>query len=197
MIKYTLWQKIYLSIQVFVSRLMLGKQIRICRFPYYVVNKKGVLFGEGFSAGGGLRIEALAYKNESVVVLGSRVSVGRNLHLAAYYSVVLGNDVLIGSNVLITDHNHGVYGGSVPHSQANVPVNSRELEGAPVRIGNNVWLGDGVVILPGVVIGDNSIIGANSVVTKSIPENTIAVGLPARPIKEFNKISKEWVQIKN
>jgi acetyltransferase-like isoleucine patch superfamily enzyme len=197
MIRYSIWQKGYLFLQVAVSRLLLGRKVRICRFPFYIINKRKVLLGEAFSAGGGLRIEALGPAGKPVVIIGKGVNVGRNFHLAAQYLVLLGDDVLIGSNVLITDHNHGTYGGSMTHSHATRLVNERELKGKPVRIGNNVWLGDGVVILPGVTIGDNSIIGANSVVTKSIPKGVIAVGLPARAIKKFNEINSEWEPIKN
>ena len=56
----------------------------------------------------------------------------------------------------------------------------------PVNIGNNVWIGAGAIILPGVSIGDNSVIGAGSVVTKDIPNNSIAVGNPAK-VKSKNE----------
>nr|WP_268998954.1 DapH/DapD/GlmU-related protein [Leptospira interrogans] len=55
-----------------------------------------------------------------------------------------------------------------------------------VVIGNNVWLGSQVIVLKGVKIGDNSVIGAGSVVTKSIPENCLAAGNPAKPIRFLN-----------
>ena len=55
---------------------------------------------------------------------------------------------------------------------------------APITIGNNVWLGGGAIICPGVTIGDNSSIGAGSVVTKSIPDNSVAVGNPCRVIRQ-------------
>ena len=54
---------------------------------------------------------------------------------------------------------------------------------APVIIGNNVWIGGGAIILPGVTIGDNVVIGAGSIVTKSIPDNVIAVGSPCRVVR--------------
>ena len=53
-------------------------------------------------------------------------------------------------------------------------------------IGNNVWIGSGANILPGVSIGDNSIIGAGSVVIKDIPANSVAVGIPAKVIKNLD-----------
>ncbi|WP_308303877.1 DapH/DapD/GlmU-related protein, partial [Vibrio parahaemolyticus] len=59
-------------------------------------------------------------------------------------------------------------------------------------IHDNVWLGEGVFVMPGVTIGKNSIIGAGSVVTKSIPENVIAVGNPAKIIKSFCLESNSW-----
>ena len=55
----------------------------------------------------------------------------------------------------------------------------------PVYIGKNVWIASNVTILPGVHIGDNSVIGAASVVTKDIPANVVAVGSPAKVIREI------------
>lgn len=57
--------------------------------------------------------------------------------------------------------------------------------GMKVVIGKNVWVGGSSVIMPGVTIGDNAVIGAGSVVTKDIPANTVAVGNPARVVKEL------------
>lgn len=61
-----------------------------------------------------------------------------------------------------------------------------------VVIGDNVWLGESVTVLPGVNIGYGSIISAHSVVTKDIPPCTIAVGVPAKVIKNYNQTSKTW-----
>ncbi|WP_394263436.1 sugar O-acetyltransferase [Trueperella sp.] len=55
--------------------------------------------------------------------------------------------------------------------------------GRPIEIGDNVWLGAGVIVLPGVTIGENSVVGAGSVVTKDLPANVVAVGSPARLIR--------------
>ena len=54
-----------------------------------------------------------------------------------------------------------------------------------IRIGNDVWVGANVTILPGVTIGDNVVIGAGAVVTKDIPDNSLALGVPARVVKEI------------
>ena len=55
----------------------------------------------------------------------------------------------------------------------------------PVRIGRNCWLGAGVIVLQGVTIGDNTVVGAGSVVTKDLPSNVLAVGTPARVLREI------------
>ena len=61
-------------------------------------------------------------------------------------------------------------------------------------IGDNVWVGDNVTILPNVHIGNGCVVGSNSVVTKDIPDNCIAVGIPAKVIKKYDFEKKKWVK---
>lgn len=61
----------------------------------------------------------------------------------------------------------------------------------PVKIGNDVWVGAGATILPGVTIGDGCVIGAGSVVTKDVPANSLAVGVPAKVVKRLNEAERE------
>ena len=58
------------------------------------------------------------------------------------------------------------------------------LDAGGIKVGNNVWFGGNVCVMPGVTIGDNVVIGAGSVVTKNIPSNTVAAGVPCKVIKE-------------
>nr|WP_241225897.1 maltose acetyltransferase domain-containing protein [Escherichia coli] len=67
-----------------------------------------------------------------------------------------------------------------------------EMYSFPITIGNNVWIGSHVVINPGVTIGDNSVIGAGSIVTKDIPPNVVAAGVPCRVIREINDRDKHY-----
>lgn len=115
-------------------------------------------------------------------------------HIGAINYVEIGKDVLFGSNVYVTDHNHGNYSGDC-QSVPNIPPYFRQLTcGKKVIIGDNVWIGDNVVVLPGVEIGKGSVIGASSVVTKSIPEYSIAIGIPAKVVKRYNFDMEEWIK---
>jgi acetyltransferase-like isoleucine patch superfamily enzyme len=108
------------------------------------------------------------------IVLADEVVISRGVHLVAFSKIQIGRGTMIGEYSSIRDANHRI---------------SKELmrysgyETRPIIIGKNVWIGRGVTILPGVTIGDNAVIGANAVVTQNIAEYSIAVGMPARPMK--------------
>jgi len=100
------------------------------------------------------------------IIIGNETGMSGTV-VSASQSIEIGSNVLCGANAMITDtdwHNYS---------------------SAPVVIGSNVWLGMNVVVLKGVTIGQNSVIGANSIVTKDIPGNVIAVGQPARIVKNL------------
>lgn len=67
------------------------------------------------------------------------------------------------------------------------PVRRRERweSGRPITLGDNVWLGGGVIVCPGVTIGENTVVGAGAVVTKDLPANVVAVGNPARVVRDL------------
>jgi len=151
--------------------------------------------GEDFSAEDGLWLEAISqYSNQTFlprIVIGEHVRASHFVHIAATSFVQIGDNVLIGSKVMITDHNHGQY--SREHTSPHIPPSQRPLDhDRRVTIGRNVWLGDGVVVTPGSSIGEGSVIGANSVVIGIIPAYTIAAGLPATVRKAFNFSTQEW-----
>ena len=62
-------------------------------------------------------------------------------------------------------------------------ASSRSSTQGPIRVGDDVWFGVGAIVLSGVTIGDGAVIGAGAVVTSDVPENAVAVGVPARVIR--------------
>ncbi|MBN2597279.1 MAG: acyltransferase [Marinifilaceae bacterium] len=127
---------------------------------------------------------SLEVKNNFKIYSGSRISINKNasltlgsgfinsnLNLSCFEKITIGYNVVISENVTIRDSdNHQII--------SNSPKIS-----APIEIGNHVWIGMNVTILKGVRIGDGAIIGAGSVVVKNVPQNSLAVGVPAKVIK--------------
>lgn len=182
----------------FIARKLQAPGFRIGRNPR-LLGLKHMQIGHDFKAGDDLWLEAVTGFNgqtfEPKLTVGDNVNFSDRVHITCIDHVRIGAGTLIGSRVIVTDHAHGVYRGSM-QSAPEVPPNKRPLWSAgPIDIGKNVWLGDGVAVLAGAKIGDGAIIGANSVVTGTIPPATIAVGAPAKPVREWNAASGEWLQI--
>ena len=158
-----------------------------------------ITIGRNFQAAEGLWLDAIS-EHEGVsfsprILIGENVSVSRWSHIGATNLVQIGDGVLIGSKVLITDHSHGQYSG--PHSSPLIPPVIRPLvSDRQVVIERNVWLGDGVIVSPGSVIGEGAVIGANAVVVGVIPPFTLAAGIPAKPLKRYSFEINEWVDIR-
>lgn len=116
------------------------------------------------------------------IVIGNHCGIRENAHITAINSITIGDNLLTGTNVLITDNSHG----QSTREHMSLPFYERPLYSkGPVVIGNNVWLGNNVCVMPGVTIGDGAIIGANSVVTHDIPAYAVAAGIPAKVIKQL------------
>ena len=111
---------------------------------------------------------------------GQNIHIGKNVfinsccHFQDQGGIYIGDNCLIGHCVVLATLNHD-----------HDPDKRQNLCHAPIRIGNGVWIGANVVVTAGVTIGDNAIIAAGAVVTKDIPANMIAGGVPAKIIKHI------------
>lgn len=115
------------------------------------------------------------------ITVGDCFYSNHNLIITDGAQVTFGDNVFIAPNCCFTTAEHAI----------DPEMRKSGIEVAkPITIGNNVWIGAGATILAGVTIGDNSVIGAGSVVTKSIPENVIAVGIPCRVLREITEKDK-------
>ncbi|WP_198410410.1 sugar O-acetyltransferase [Mycetocola zhujimingii] len=106
------------------------------------------------------------------IILGKRVFINSGCKFQDQGGVTIGDDSLIGHNVVLATLNHDMS-----------PSRRTDLHPAPITIGRNVWIGSNATILPGVTIGDNSVVAAASVVTKDVPVNAVVVGSPARVVR--------------
>lgn len=110
---------------------------------------------------------------------GKNITVGKNVFINAGCNfqdqggIYIDDGVLIGHNVTFATLNH-----------VEDPKKRQNIIPAPIKIGKNVWIGSNVTVLQGVTIGDGAIIGACSLVTKDIPDNCVAVGVPAKVIRK-------------
>lgn len=117
--------------------------------------------------------------SDAIVTIGDRCVIGRHSSLVGHFEIVIDDDVFFGPNVYVTDQNHGV-------ADRELPI-GRQLEPEqPVRIGKGSWLGANAVVLPGVTIGCHVAVGAGAVVTRDLPDYSVAVGSPARVIRQFD-----------
>ena len=172
------------SFQAQVAKLGRGASVQ---HPSYLFNTNHCVIGENFSARPGLRLEAwdsyAGEKFDPIIRIGNGVSFNWNVHIGAIERIEIGHNVLVGSNVLITDHSHGALDArDLLQSPGLRPLKSR----GPVVIEDDVWIGEGVCILAGVVVGKGAVIGANAVVTADVPPGTIVGGVPARVLRALD-----------
>ncbi|GAB1402817.1 sugar O-acetyltransferase [Elusimicrobiota bacterium] len=141
-----------------------GENLKLCK-QLFAKTGKGFILQPPFYCDYGKNIE-----------IGNNVGFNFNCVILDVAKVKIGSFTMFGPNVQIYTAGHPL----------DADKRKKGLEfGKPVTIGENVWIGGNTVICPGVTIGKRSVIGAGSVVTKDIPENVLAVGVPAKIIKNL------------
>lgn len=128
-----------------------------------------------------------------LIKIGNGCRLGAYNKITAINSIIIGNGVLTGRDVLITDNSHGC-----SDAELDIAPNLRLLYSkGNVTIGDNTWIGDKVSVMPGVHIGEGCIIAANSVVTKDVPPNSMVAGAPAKIVKKLeNRMSSVELLVK-
>lgn len=182
---------------VFHSRILLlckskGRNLFIGRRSQ--INKpRYISFSDNVRIGNDCRLSFYDYFNHTsyspLLTFGENVYIGNHFTVLCADSVIIENEVLIGSYVLISSENHG----TDPEDAQG--YGKQSLVTKPVRVCKGVWIGEKVSILPGVTIGEKSIIGTGSVVTKDIPPYSIAAGVPAKVLKIYNFNKHCWETI--
>jgi acetyltransferase-like isoleucine patch superfamily enzyme len=132
------------------------------------------IFGESVTLSGRIvPLEFLAYEGARIAI-GAHTFINYGTSMSAYASITVGRHCHLGHYTLILDNNEhdARFHGRLPASK-------------PVVIEDHVWVGSRVTILPGVRVGEHTTIGAGSVVTKSVPPYSVAVGNPARVVRNL------------
>ena len=163
-----------------------GKNVSLGRNTTYI-GEKYISIGDNTSIGDYGRLTAYDnYPNADQsfvpqITIGSNCCIGVQSHITAINKITIGNNLLTGPRVLITDNAHGT---STIDNLEISPIDRPLYSKGAVTIEDNVWIGEGAMILPNVQIGEGSIIAANSVVTNNIPPYSIVAGVPAKVIKQ-------------
>ncbi|MCI8361208.1 MAG: sugar O-acetyltransferase [Clostridiales bacterium] len=111
---------------------------------------------------------------------GKNIHIGKNVFVNAgccfqdQGGVTIEDGALIGHQVVLATLNHDL-----------APDNRATTVPSPIHIGKNVWIGSHATVLGGVTVGDNAVVAAGAVVTKDVPANTVAGGVPAKPLKRI------------
>jgi acetyltransferase-like isoleucine patch superfamily enzyme len=141
-----------------------------------------------FQLGKGSTIEDFSTINNGVgnVIIGENSRVGISNVIIG--PVTIGNNVILAQNIVMSGLNHG-------YEDINLPIHKQAVTMQPILIEDDSWIGANVVVTSGVTIGKHSVIAAGAVVTKSVPPFSIAVGNPARVIKQYNTSSQKWERV--
>lgn len=151
----------------------LGPRVRLWGTPA-VLNQGRLLIGDRVRLASGISTLELSVGPGGTLEIGDRVLINHGCSIGATKLVRIGARCNLGSQSIIIDN---------AFHELDPERRDQQPESAPVILEDNVWLAARVIVLPGVTIGKNSVIGAGSVVTKSIPPDVVAAGVPAKIIR--------------
>ena len=119
----------------------------------------------------------VTFSGNGTIKIGNNCKIGADSHFYAHPDggINIGNDTIIAAQTYIIDNNHEFKKDSL--------IREQPLIASKINIGNDVWIGTNTTIIKGASIGNHSVIGAKALVNSRIPDNGIAVGIPAKVIK--------------
>jgi maltose O-acetyltransferase len=121
------------------------------------------------------------------ISIGNNVIIGMNCIFIDNHKITIGDNVMIASGVQICTATHPIkaHDRIIKNWSSEMQRNWYHTLAKEINIGNNVWIGANAIVLPGVTIGNNVTIGAGSVVTKDIPDNSLAIGIPCKVVRKI------------
>jgi lipopolysaccharide O-acetyltransferase len=148
--------------------------------PIRISGERRISIGSDVYVGAGSWLQVLEGDDDGVAInIGSGTGIAGGCVLSSASSIRIGSHVLMARGVYIADHSHAF-------GDTSRPVLAQGITGvAAVEIGDGAWLGENVVIGPGVRVGRGAVVGANSVVLADVPDFAVAVGAPARVVRQL------------
>lgn len=153
--------------------------------PMLIMHPEFIHIGNNVLIRPGVRLETLPMSRTPELRIGNNVNIEQNVHIVCHNRVIIEDNVAIAPNCAIVDATHPCDNLLSGEKMGNGVIDDNGF----IEIGEGSVLGCGVVVLPNVRIGKGCFIGANSVVTKSIPDYSVAVGSPARVIRQIPRLS--------
>lgn len=154
--------------------------------PHQLMGEKYISIGKGTTINKGCILTAWDKYGEQTftpsIKIGDNCCIGEYAHITACKEIIIGNNVLTGRRIYISDNAHG---NSLKEEIEIPPIKRPLYVKGSVVIEDNVWIGERVCILSGVRIGKGAIVAANAVVTKNVPPGCVVGGVPARIIKNI------------
>jgi acetyltransferase-like isoleucine patch superfamily enzyme len=158
----------------------LGDGVYLDHGTYLHATPGGIVIGDGTFVMHGALLHVYNFRDlpHACIRVGTNCIVGEGTVIRGQGGVTIGNHVLIAPNVqiLAVEHTYGLVG---------VPVMHQGIRAAGIAIHDGAWLGAGCIILDGVTIGEGAVIGAGAVVTKDVPAHAVALGVPARIVRDY------------
>jgi acetyltransferase-like isoleucine patch superfamily enzyme len=156
-----------------------------------IYNERYIEIGEGTMVGPNTAVTAgMAPTQEMptnpVVSVGARCIIGRGSHIVGHWSIRIGDDIMTGPYVYITDQNH-------TYEDPDQPIGRQWPVESAVEIGSGSWLGANVVILPGTTLGRNTVVAAGAVVSGTFPDHVVLAGVPAKVVRR-HEAGRGWVR---
>lgn len=160
--------------------IVFGRGVYIDHGVYLHGAPGGLQIGEASWVMNGCRLHVFNYRDipQAGIRIGSRTFLGEGSIIRGQGGVVIGDHVLFGPRVSVLAVNH-------VFTDPERPIMDQGITAEGIRIEDNCWIGAGATILDGVTVGRGACIGAGAVVTRDVPAHSLAVGVPARVVRDL------------
>ncbi len=173
LIKTHVWYKLFFK--------KIGSRTRIFK-PILISNPENIKLGKNILIRQGARLEIVG---SGEIEIGDNCNFEQNLHLTCGEKIIIGRNVTVTCQVMITDIDHN-------YSEIDTPILSQKNIVKPTSVGDYCFIGAGARIQAGTSLGKQCIVGANAVVRGDFPDYCVIVGVPAKIIKRYDSGQKIW-----